>query len=139
MEYKHIDNCVLFEFFPNELCCYGFFDETWDTIFIDSRLSKSGRELVYHHEKQHKTCCNLKCFCWSQNTDFWTEYHAFKAELDFALSSGIRIRKIYLKDTYEYLNLLKKGKQNKDRKAHYLALKRVCKLKRFIKLAKEFK
>ncbi len=141
MEYEHIDNCVLFNFYPNEFNFCGLFDEDYDLIFIDYKLSKLRKELTYQHEKQHRECCKSGCFCWLQVSVFWTEYHAFRAELDFSLKFGIMVKKTYLKDTFEYLNKLlnKKGSWNKSQKAHYQAIMRVCKLKRFIKLAKEFK
>lgn len=139
MEFEHIDNCVLFSFYPNKFNFCGIFDEEYDLIFIDSKLSKIRRELTYRHEKQHRECYKSKCFCWDQDSIFWTEYHAFKAELDFALNSGFIVKKIYLKSTYEYLKLLlSREKWNKSQKAHYQALRKVCKLKRFKNLAKEF-
>lgn len=140
MEFEHIDNCILFRYRPNLTEINGFFDQDDGHIYIRKGLGKIDKEIVYQHEMQHKICSDNKCFCWEQKSDFWSEYHSFRAELDFALRSNKIVKRIYLTGVIDDLIKYKKqGKKIKSQKEHYFALRRVCKLNRFKKLAKEYK
>ncbi|MHA1275391.1 MAG: hypothetical protein ACTSQS_18460 [Promethearchaeota archaeon] len=138
MKFEHIDNCVMFNYFPNKLDIGGFFDEDSGNIYINKKLRKIRREIVFQHEKQHKKCFNSRCSCWSKGTEFWCEYHAMKAEFEFSMKNEKLVQKLYFKAVILSLKrYLRDMNKVKSWKAHYQALRKVCKLKKFKQLAKK--
>jgi len=133
MVYEYIDNCILFSFKPNKSKISGFFDEDDGQIYIDKKLGKIKKEIVYQHENQHRKCFNSDCKCYKKDTDFLCEYHAMRAEFNFIAKNGVLVQKIYFKLVIKSLNkyLIESWK------AHYQALRKVCKLKKFRFLAKK--
>jgi hypothetical protein len=136
MKFEYIGNCILFKYKPNKSKIDGFFDRTDGHIYIQKSLDKYTKEITYQHEKQHKKCFKTKCFCWTQESDFWGEYHAFKAELIYALNGEKIVQIKYLQGVIDDLKKFRElGETNKSSKEHYVALKRICKLKIFKLLA----
>lgn len=82
------------------------------------------------HEGQHFKCQNEKCFCWPMKTDFWAEYHAFKAGFTELLDL-LSITKILI-FVNKYINKIYKNKWS----AHLKALRKVLRLKRFREAAR---
>jgi len=131
---------ILFKYSPNKSKINGFFDEDDGNIYINESLSTLQKELVLVHETEHKKCYLNKCFCWKSKTDFWCEYHAFKAEFDFVLNKNLKkYWNIYFSIVIKDLNKFVKDSNNIHTwKEHYKALRKVCKLCNFIKFAKKY-
>jgi len=140
MKFNHPGNYISFRYHPNKTETEGFFDRDDKRIYIRSSLSKCRKELIYIHEGQHKKCFESNCFCWEQESDFWGEYHAFRAELKFAIVSEYEIiRRIYLSNIEPELERYKRlGETIISQRQHYLALSRLCKTAKFQQLAKEY-
>jgi hypothetical protein len=129
---------ILFKYRPNKSRIHGIFDEDDGNIYINEDLPKMGRELVYAHECQHRTCFYSNCSCYKKNSIFYVEYHAFLAELIFILKiNSVQYWKYYLMGVIEELNKF----NNPDINGwldHFRALRKVCKLKAFKEKAKKF-
>jgi len=126
---------ILFTFEPHYPKVKGFFDSDWNRVYINKKLGKIKREIVYAHESQHQKCFQSKCKCYDLNSDFLSEYHAFRAEFRFLQEKdNVRYWRIYfagvIDDLTRYVTL--------PWKAHFKALSKVCRLEDFKKFAKEF-
>jgi len=138
MVYEHPGNSIIFSFKPNKSEVSAFFDADDGEIYIDKKLGKINREIVYQHENQHRKCFKSKCKCWKKKTEFLCEYHAMRAEFNFVAKNGLLVQKMYFKITIDALNkYLKNMNKIKSWKAHYQALRKVCKLKQFRFLAQK--
>jgi len=106
----------------------AWYDSEDDCIYLSDKLTQVEREIVYAHEDQHRKCYHEKCFCWGMDSDFWKEYHAMKAEFEFALEKGGRYLKAYRK---LFVDCLKRYKKNPESKAYLQASLKLMRLKAF--------
>lgn len=130
---------ILFRYRPNKSQVNGFFDPADGNIYINEDLDKLHQELVYIHENQHRECFVSKCKCF-KNT-FWCEYHAFRAELKVLLEKkdGKYWCK-YFDITVKSLIKFKTNTKNVEGWAeHFKALRKVCNLKDFRKVAIKYR
>lgn len=128
---------ILFVYKPNPSGINGFFDEEDNNIYINGKKSKLERDLIFVHENQHKECFNTKCKCW--RTVFWSEYHAFRAELHFVLK--VNKRKYWHEFFRVAIRSLIKHMKHLEIQGwleHYKALRKVLKLNECVKYAKEY-
>lgn len=135
-----MNDVVRFIFKPNKSKVDAFFDRDDGLIYIHKNFGKILTEITYAHEVQHKKCLANKCFCWEQDSDYWSEYHAFKAMFYFVVSKhSKRYWRIFfdavISDLIKYNNNEYRVKSYKE---HFNALKKVCKLKLFIEYAKQY-
>lgn len=129
---------ILFVYSPNKSNVFGFYDEDDNNIYINAKLNKMERELVYIHELQHKNCFKSKCKCWG--ITFWCEYHAFRTELNFALTLNKRkywhgFFKVAIKELIKF----KTHSEIVGWAEHYKAKRKVMKLNECVKYAKKYK
>ena len=134
----HKVDYILFTYKPNKSNIFGIFDEDDGNIYINSKLNKIERKLVYVHEVQHRDCFNNKCKCWKKL--FWCEYHAFRAEFNFVLKLNKRrywhgFFKIAIKELVKF----KLHPEISGWTEHYKAKRRVMKLDECVKYAKKYK
>ena len=129
---------ILFTYEPNKSNIFGIFDEDDGNIYINSKLNKTERELVYIHEVQHRDCFNNKCKCWKKL--FWCEYHAFKAELDFVFKlNKYRYWHCFFKIAIKELIKFKTHPEIDGWAEHYKAKRKVMKLNKCVEYAKKYK
>lgn len=113
----------------------GWFTPGDPHVYIDMRLSPFGRELVYIHEDQHRQCSDEKCFCHGRYSHYWSEYHAFRAELQQVLAQGdAGFTHYYLRRVFE---LLRKRWNDPRCRTHIRALSRVVKSEAFRSCARK--
>lgn len=93
-------------------------------IFIQKGLTQWEKEIVYVHERQHVVCANNKCFCWQQDSDFWTEYHACRAEFMYVLDNH------HPKLCATYIGMLSKFLRGHPRKKEV----EICALRRLLRM-----
>ena len=131
---------ISFKYAPNKTKINGFFEEDSGNIYINKSLGTRQKELVFVHEMKHKKCCLDKCFCWESGTDFWSEYHAFKAEFDFVLNKNLKKYWVtYFNILIKDLNKFVENASNlRTWKYHRKALTKVCRLCDFIRFAKKY-
>ena len=138
MQNHIIREYILYRYYPNKSHVDGFFDEDDGNIYISKKLGKIAREIVFAHESQHRDCYNNKCKCWGRGTDYWCEYHAFRAEFRFVLRKN---SKRYWKAYFEgVIRDLTKFKDTSIRSwgAHFQALCKVCRFKAFQEAARRY-
>lgn len=126
---------IEFSYDPNPSEVKGFYDEDVPGyIYIRQDLTGIIREVVTAHESQHAKCHKTRCKCFDLPSDFLREYHAFMAELDF-MCSEIRT----WDEWFEYINTvcldLERYKEKKVWLGHFKALAKVCRLRRFQRVA----
>jgi hypothetical protein len=130
---------IVFRYRPNKSKVNGFFDEDDKNIYINEDLNMVHRELVYIHENQHRDCFIHKCKCWNRSI-FLCEYHAFRAELKFLLEKdNSKYWKTYFVITIK--SLIKFGTNINNIwgwEEHFKALRKVCNLKDFKKVASKY-
>lgn len=129
---------ILFVYSPNKSNIFGFFDEEDDNIYVNAKLNRIERKLVFIHESQHRNCFNKKCKCWG--TTFWCEYHAFRRELNFVLKLNKRrywhvFFKIAIKELIKY----KTHPEIAGWTEHFNAKRKTMKLNECVKYAKKYK
>lgn len=126
------------EYRGNSVLLHGQYDEETDVIWISYGLSPLEAECVFYHERQHRRCYLAKCSCWGRKTDYLTEYHAFKGELEAIILRGSKLlSRVYLRsiaDTWKKIN-----REPKRWKDHIKALRRVMRSKKFKKLVREMR
>lgn len=108
-------------------------DDNNHPVYINKDLDSKSKEVVYAHENQHRKCHLGKCFCWDCGTEFWCEYHAFRAEFKFALSKNTdKWWKLYFDGVIEDLKKFKRPKKGMATwPDHFKALVKVCHMKEF--------
>lgn len=129
---------ILFTFEPNKSKIEGLFDEDDGNIYIDKKLSSIGKQLVFAHESQHRTCFYSKCECWDKESLFWCEYHAFLAELIFVVKQNSKkywdyYFKGFIKELIKFNNPDIIGWL-----PHFKAMRKVSKIKVFQNNAKKY-
>ena len=117
---------VLFTFEPNPAEIEGWFDWQDGYIYINKRLCKLDKILTYVHENQHRECFNKKCKC-TGNT-YLEEYHAFNAELDYAINNPY-IRKRFIKGLKDILDKAKRIPEVYE--SHGKVVRKLMKTKKF--------
>jgi len=111
----------------------GYYDVDDGHIYIRKNVPEYRKLFVYVHERQHKKCHDEGCVCWDKAT-FYSEYHAYRAELDYAsLRDSPRLWKLYFRSTMN--DLVKQATNLKLWGAHRKAILKVIRLKRFRKYA----
>lgn len=92
-----------------------------------SKLPKIMKRATVVHELQHQACCRSHCFCWKRKNDFWSEYHATKAEYEYICNNLTkRNTGFVLKSTANTLLLYKKDGDWE----HFKAMKKVLKIRK---------
>ena len=131
---------ILFTFEPNRSKIHGFYDLEDGEIYVNKRLSKTAQALTVVHEQQHIKCRKSKCHCWPDERLYWCEYHAFRAVLDYVIGcNSRRIWKAYFDGVVDDLTkYYDKRRAVRGYGQHYLALAKVCRLKRFREYAKQY-
>ena len=126
-QYEIDDDVILFEFNKPVNQAVGWYEDGND-IFISKLLPKIAREVIYLHERQHRKCKKEGCFCCSQSSDFWCEYHAMKAEFEDCLKAGPAVFAEYRR---QFVAALKKYKSDKKWESHLMATRKLMGLKKF--------
>ena len=143
LEYQNNDQVVLFTYNPDRNDAIGSFDENNEKIYINARLTKLEREIVYFHEITHKECFEAKCICWKKKSGYLCEYHAFRGTLRRVVDARNhlrsrfwqKLRKCYLREVEKALR-----KYSGDLtvwKTHLKALRKLMKTKAFKELSGE--
>lgn len=127
--YQYKKDTILFTCHPDPKLEIGWYEDDTGLIYISSKLSEVDREIVYFHERQHKKCHQGRCHCWNRKTDFWSEYHAMKAEFEDCVKLGpkfLRRYKLLFKRSFETYRSDKKLWDS-----HYRAAMKLMRLKAF--------
>lgn len=132
LQHKHDPTVVYYRFWglSDAEIPYGFFYTGDEHIYIQAGLSKWEKEITYIHEAQHRKCQKTKCFCDTQVSPFWTEYHAYRAEFLAVYESQ------HPQLSAAYIGLMVKGlkTQNlfrKDHKTERQVLRKLMKWSKF--------
>ena len=131
---------VLFRYYPDRYKLRGFYDSDNGEVHINKAIPKIVRELTFAHENQHKICHQGKCSCWNKDTEFWCEYHAFRAEFEFILSKNSNKYWIAYFESVVY-DLKKYKRTNHKPKSwpdHFRALAKICRTKEFASYARGY-
>jgi hypothetical protein len=135
---------ILFQYYPiGAVKLDGFYDDqdVNHNVYISKSLKGMDREIAFAHENEHRECHIQECFCWSSGTEFWSEYHAFKAEFDFVVEQN---KDKWWKVYFEYVirNLKKYKRVGRGAMStwpdHFRALSKVCRLNEFGEYARGY-